>query len=367
MSLERPSLAKHQQQVLTDVTTHVSGSSPTLRRGILGGIVNALAGALHGLYGWLQEYSQQFVPFSATGIWLERWAQMWGVVRKQPTIAFGTVPLTGAPGAMIPADTRLQSATGVEYSVIADVTLNGAGEGEAEIEALFAGKAANLQAGAVLSFISPLESVDAEVIAAAGVAGGADLETDISLRDRMLREIQDPPQGGSQADYERWALSVGPITRAWCFPTYNGPGSVRLYVINDDYAGPELASTQDIELVEDYINSPEVKPVGVVIEDPENPGEYINGLEVLAPVALPVNFTIDETPDDLAARARMEAAVRDLFRREAVPEGGIALNKIIVALGAATGVQNFVLAAPAVSPSAGAGEILTVGTFAWAA
>ena len=141
MPLERPTLNQLQQRTLTDVTTRIEGASPTLRRGILGGIVNAIAAALHGLYGWLQEYSQQFVPFTATGAWLERWAQMWGVVRKQPTIAFGTVPLTGAPGALIPADTRLQSATGVEYSVTADVMLDGAGEAEAEIEALFAGKA----------------------------------------------------------------------------------------------------------------------------------------------------------------------------------------------------------------------------------
>ena len=359
MAFERPSLSALQRRAVADAQGRIEGASPSLRTGVLGSLLSAVAAAVHGLYAFLQERSRQHVPYTATGADLERWAGMWGVIRKQPTIAAGAVTLTGAPGESIESETRLQSISGVEYLVMETVEIGEEGEVIAEVEATTAGRAGNVEAGAVLSFVSPLAGVDSEAVSENGIAGGADLESDESLRSRMLREIQDPPQGGSKADYERWALQVGPITRAWCFPIYNGPGSVRVYVVNDNHEGPELAAAGDVTAAFSYIDS--VKPVGVVIEDPENPGEYINGLEVMAPTKVPVDFEIDETPDDDNVRAAMRASLADLFRREAVPEGGIALNKIIVALGTAAGVQNFNLVAPIASPSAGAGEMLVVG------
>lgn len=362
--LERPSLSNLQRRAVTDGQTRVTGAAPALRRGLFGSLLTALAAAVHGLYGFLVERSRQCTPYTATGIDLEEWAGIWGVVRKQPSFASGNVTLTGEPGAPILSDTRLQSTSGAEYLLVATVEIGVGGSVSAEVEAAAAGKAGNVEAGASLSFVSPLPGVDAEAEAPDGIGGGADLEGDDSLRNRMLREIQDPPQGGSKADYEKWALQVGPITRAWCFPIYNGPGSVRLYVVNDSHVGAELASAGDVDAVFDYIDA--IKPVGVVIEDPENPGEYINGLEVMAPAKAVVDFEIDETPDDPAVRSAMQAAIADLFRREAKPEGSIALNKIITALGSAPGVQNFTLVAPVASPSAGAGEILVPGDFDFA-
>ncbi len=361
MPFERPSLNTLQQRSLSDFQARLPGSAPVLRRRLLGNLLAAISGAVHGLYGWLAERARQDVPYTATGEDLVRWAGIWGVVKKQPTYAVGSVTLTGAPGKVIEADARLQTSSGIEFSIEDEVTIDGDGEAVASVAAVEPGKAANVASGAVLSFISPPEGVDGEAVATDGLSGGADLESDDSLRARMLREIQDPPQGGSKADYERWALQVGPITRAWCFPTYRGPGSVRVYVVNDDHVGADLAGAGDVAAAFDHIDS--VKPVGVVIEDPENPGEYINGLEVLAPTKKPVNFVIDETPDDLAVRAAMEAAIKDLFRREAVPEGGIAYNKIIVALGAATGAQTFTVSAPVAAPTADEGELLVPGTF----
>lgn len=366
MSLTRPSLASLQARTSADVSTRITGSAPSLRRGILAGISNALTGGLHALYGFLQARSLQAVPYTATETDLERFAGLWGVPRKQASASNGALLLTGAPTSPIAADTRLQSASGIEFAVDADAVIAGDGTAAVSVTALTAGAAGNQVAGAVLTFISPLAGVNATATAGAdGLGGGADVEDDDSLRARMLDAIQSPAHGGSAADYVRWARSISSITRAWCFPIYRGPGSVRVYIINDDYAGPELASAADVSAVYDYINSDEIKPVGLVIEDPDDPGEYVNGLEVLAPTAAPVDFAIDDVPDDLTARAKIEAALKALFLREAVPEGSIALNKLIVTIGANTGVVNFTMSAPTVSPSAGAGEILTLGEITW--
>ncbi|WP_028008689.1 baseplate J/gp47 family protein [Solimonas flava] len=364
MPLSRPSLTSLQSRAQTNIATRIDGAAPTLRRGILGALLAELSGALHSLYGFLQAESIESNPYTAVRT-LPQWASIWGVQRRQPTTAAGAITLTGAPGASVAADSRLQR-NGVEYAIDSDGVIGGGGTVDVAVTAITAGSDGNAAAGETLTFISPLAGVQAEaIVTAGGLTGGADLEDIEDMRQRMLAEIQEPPHGGSKADYVRWARSVGTITRAWCFPTYRGPGSVRVYVINDDYAGPELASAADVSAVFDYIDSDEIKPVGLVIEDPETPGTYINGLEVLAPEAEPVDFTIDDVPDDPAARVRIEAALQELFRREAVPEGSIALTKLITTIGAGTGVDNFTLSAPVASPSAPAGKILTLGTVTW--
>lgn len=78
MSLTRPSLASLQARTSADVSTRITGSAPSLRRGILAGISNALTGGLHALYGFLQARSLQAVPYTATETDLERFAGLWG-------------------------------------------------------------------------------------------------------------------------------------------------------------------------------------------------------------------------------------------------------------------------------------------------
>lgn len=58
MALTRPTLAALQSRTQTDITTRVTGAAPVLRRGILGPIINAIAGGLHTLYGFLQQRSK---------------------------------------------------------------------------------------------------------------------------------------------------------------------------------------------------------------------------------------------------------------------------------------------------------------------
>ncbi len=364
MPFARTTLPALNARAQADVRARIAGAAPDLRRGVLGALISADAALLHELYGYIAERANQSTPYTATGDDLLRWASLWGVTPRQASAAAGSVTLSGAPGTPVPADAALQSDAGIEYLVDANSAIGVGGTVTLAVTATSAGAAGNAGAGATLTFISPLADVNAEaVVAAGGLTGGADMESSDSVYASMLDAIQAPPHGGSKADYERWARDVNPALRVWCVPVYRGPGSVRVYIVDPSYAGPETAAAATVTAVADYIDS--VKPVGVAIDDPLDPGTTINGLEVIAPTPLPVDFTIDDVPDDLVARTKIEAALRDLFAREAVPEGAISINKIIVAIGANTGVVNFSLTAPATSPAAGAGEILTVGTFAW--
>ncbi|ROH88673.1 baseplate J/gp47 family protein [Stagnimonas aquatica] len=349
MALSRPSLSDLVAGVRSDVETRVAGSTPGVRRSILGALATALAGAVHGVYGALSARASQSVPYTATGIDLEGWASIWGVTRKQPTGASGTATATGASGVLIPAGTRLQSAAGAVYSVDVDVSTV-AGAAVLQLTAVEVGSLGNQPAGAVLTWVNtPTGLASTATVDADGLAGGANLESDDGLRARLLARIQAPGHGGNAADYLNWALEVPAITRAWVFPLYDGPGTVRLYVANDAYTGAELAAGGDVTAAQAYIDA--LKPVTADVE-------------VVAPTAAPIDLTLSITPDTAETRAAVEAALQELLLREPVPEGGLSLNRLIVTIGSA-GLDDFEMTSPVAAPSADVGELLTLGEITW--
>lgn len=346
--ISRPSLEELHTAARSDVSTRV-GTSILLRRSLLGAITAALAGGLHGLYGLLLERARQSIPYSATGSDLESWASLWGLARKQPTRAVGAVTASGASGVLIAEGTRLQSASGTLYEVDADTTTV-SGTASFAVSALDTGMAGNQSAATVLSWVNPPTGLAATVVVGAGgLAGGTNQESDDGLRARLLRRIQAPGHGGNADDYLNWALSVAPITRAWVFPLYDGPGSVRVYVANDSYAGATLASGGDVTAVQTYLDS--VKPVTATAE-------------AVAPTAAPVDYDLTISPDTAETRAAVTAALAELYFREAAPEAGLSLNRMIATIGN-SGIDDFTMAAPIAAPTAAAGEILTLGEITW--
>ncbi len=361
MPLARPTLAELQTRSLADIQTRIPSAAPVLRRGVLGPIATAWANALHGLYGFVGYLGKQIVPWTAEGAFLEGWASLWGVTRKQPTFALGPITFTGENGRVIAAGSSLQSSTGVEFTTDADATI-ASGTAIATVTAVSAGKDANVAAAGKLTFISPQTGVNAQAtVNAGGLTGGADLEDDAGLRARMLLRIQNPPHGGNKADYEFWALSVGPITRAWCFPAYDGPGTVRVYVANDSSTDPTyVADAADVTAVTNYIEP--IKPVGVC---KLSGGLPVTGLEVVRPQRHAVNVTASIVPNTAAVKAAAEATLAAMVLRDAVPEGKILLSRIREAISAASGETDSAVTVPAADVTAPSGKICVLGTVTW--
>ena len=363
MPITRRSLPELNSSAQADIATRIAGATPQLRRSLLGALASVIAGGFNALYGYLFERTKQNHPYTATGVWLERWAKLWNIPRKQPTAAVGPALATGASGVTIPAGTRLQAPGGAVYAVDA-VATTVSGSVSIALTAIAAGAAGNQAADTVLSWVNTPSGLDSTVIVGdGGLGGGADLESDDALRARMIQRIQAPGHGGNEADYLGWAKSIASITRAWVFPLYDGPGSVRVYVANDAYVGANLASPSDVSAVQSYIDS--VRPVTVVKETSPGSGVFVPGFEAVAPIATAVPYTIAIVPDNADNRAAVDAALEELYYREAEPEGGISLNKMVVAIGS-SGISDFTMTAPAVAPTATAGHILVKGPTTWA-
>ena len=99
-----------------------------------------------------------------------------------------------------------------------------------------AGSASNSATGTAFYLGAGVAGVSATGAAAGPITGGAEIETNASLRSRMLIAYQRPPQGGLIDDYGEWALAVpGVHARMGCTERH-GPRIGRL-VLHDGRRG----------------------------------------------------------------------------------------------------------------------------------
>ena len=215
MPFNRPPLDLLIARSAASMQSRLPGTDAVLRRSLSGIVARMSAGTEHGLYGYLDWLARQLMPDTAEEEHLERWASIWGVSRKAAGHASGDVSITGTPGTVLPEGTICLRSDAVRYAVVSDATVGDDGTGTAFLSAVDAGTAGNAPIGTVLALASPVSGLDSRVQAADGLTGGTDEETDESLKSRLLATIQRTPMGGTQADYEQWALEVPGVTRAF--------------------------------------------------------------------------------------------------------------------------------------------------------
>lgn len=310
MSWDRPTLKNLHSRISSDISARLLDGGTILTRSVLAALAKVWAGACHGMYAffaWL--YPQVFVD-TAEAEFMARWAAVWNIERKPAAAAVGSLLVSGVDGKILPAGMLyINNATQQQYSVISDVLI-ASGWGVATVTAVESGSAGNLAAGAELALIAPVGGiVSAAVVQAAedgaGISGGADEESDDSLRARVLERLRKPPRGGSVADYVRWAKEVPGITRAWCYPLMLGPGSVGLCVVTDDADTGPIPTAEVVARVAAYIET--VRPASM------------EGVDVFAPEPLEVTVRLKITPDTEALRMAVLRELADLFAREGEP------------------------------------------------
>lgn len=351
MPFNRPPLLELIERVDAELATRL-GLGALLRRSVLGAIARVLAGVSHQLHGHLDWIADQVFPDSADAEHLERWASIWGLQRKPGTYAAGSIVVSGTPATVVPAGTRWIRPSGEEYASTVEVLLV-SGSGAVPLEAIEPGAAGNAAEGSVLTVQGVVAGLlAAATVAVGGLSGGAEAETDAALRERILARIQEPPMGGAAHDYVAWALAVPGITRAWVHPLWEGPATVRVIVVTDDAEdGPSPSSAKLLE-VQEYID--ERRPVTADVT-------------VAAPVLVPLDLTIEVTPDTSAVRAAVIASLEDLLRREAEPGETLRISHIREAISAAPGEQDNVLHFPTIDVPTADPELLVLGEITWEA
>jgi len=351
MAWNRPPLATLIDRIDSDIGSRLQGALARLRRALTTILARAFAGAVHGLYGHQEWIARQILPDSCDGDVLARHAAIWKVPRKAASAATGPVVFTGEDASVVPAGTLLTRADGSEYMTDADATIE-AGTATTTVTAVSAGAAADAVANTALKFVAPIAGVgNTATVDAAGIGGGADLEDVEAWRARVVARIQEPPKGGTSADYQRWALEVAGVTRVWVYPKELGLGTVTVRFVTDDAPGGLIPDAATVAAVQAHIDT--VCPV--------RPDVY-----VMAPTASPLNPDIRLTPDSQAVRDAVTAELADLLSREAQPGGTILLSHINEAISIAAGETDHQLISPAADVVETTGNMTTLGAPTWA-
>ena len=361
-----PSADDLTQQITADIQARVPGADTTLPRSTLSIMAKVWARALALVWGFLGRYwPAQFFIDSAETTYLERRCAPFGIVRIAAVPAMGSVTFSGTNTVPIPAGTVVQTADGsVQYQTAAPVTI-ASGTATAAVTAMAGGAASNQAAGVTLALYTGIGGVQpVAVVASGGLTGGADAESDASLRARGIARQSQSPQGGAWFDYVAWAKAVAGVTRVWVYPLNRGPGTVDVIFVMDGRSNIVPLSA-DVAAVQAAINA--VLPVTA-------------DCLVVAPTtaALPITIT-SMLPGDAGTQANVTAQLTALVRTiapggalygdgvsAANPGGHLYLSQIVAAIEAAGGIAHFDLTVPSADVTYGTGVIPAAPTITFA-
>lgn len=321
---------------------------PALPRSMLRVISKALAGAADGLYEKIDGVAKDIIYTTARQAALIRWAGIWKLQQKAPSAASAVVQFSTGTGT-VQQGALLARNDGLQYQVDADAILNDGGM--ATITCLSAGAMTTLEDGALLTMAQPLAGVPSSAtVTAYNLTPGNDMETPQALLVRLLNRIRQTPQGGADADYIDWALSVPGVTRAWPMSWWNGPGTVGVLFMCDDRPNP-IPLAGDVAAVQAAIDA--VRPTG-------------SRTFVVAPTPAPLDFTIALSPDSADLRTAVQQELANLIATECEADGHtLPITHIWAAIQSAIGTGTFTMPSPSAPVTTPPGTITTMGAITW--
>lgn len=318
---------------LTELIKRAKGdfNAVGVRSLLIDAIAMAHAGQTNGLYEFLAWISRQIVPHLADDEILLLFCQFWGIQRKMPSTASGQLMLTVRGDAAITAGTQLQTNSGLIIECTQSILLRTC-TAAIEVVAIDEGSVGNISGGTEFELISPIANVESRAtLSAAGMTGGADIESISSLRARLLFRVQYPPSGGNKWDYIRWARECAGVTRAWCIPAPMYCNYVTVLFVLDEQ--PNIIPTaEDLKRVSDYING-HINSVTNQWEGKPPAAELI----MKSPSLKPLNPQIRLVPDAPETRTAVYDALVELLKGSQLAEK-VYLSHIRAAISNAQGV-----------------------------
>ncbi|MBB6674504.1 baseplate J/gp47 family protein [Cohnella nanjingensis] len=296
-------------------------------------IWDSLAPAAYELFlsaGWAKEVLRRGFASTTFGPYLDARCEEHGITRRPAVKATGQVKLLGAAGTDVPKGTRVATAAdpvtsspSVEFEVTGEqtLTLDSQGQGTANVAAVDAGTVGNVPAGAITLLVTSVPGITG-VSNEAGMSGGADVESDESLLERYLLKVRSPGTSGNKSDYVQWALQVESVGGAQVQPLWNGPGTVKLFVLGSDKRAPNASI---VTAVQNYIapsaGQGEGKaPIGASVTVAAATEVPIN---VSALLTLKAGATVEE------ASTAIQFALRDYLKQLAFSDTAVRYSRII--------------------------------------
>lgn len=242
------------------------------------------------------------------GEYLTYRAAEFGIDRKLAVNAKGTVTVKG--NGIIPVGALFATQDGVQFQATKEVNVNASAD--VPVEAVIAGTSGNVQADTIKKIPVTIAGISS-VTNSEAMTEGYDEETDDALRERLLFHVRNPITSGNMNHYREWAESVEGVGAAQVIPLWDGNGTVKVYIINDE---KDRASDDLIKKTKAYIET--VRPIGatVTVATPE----YFN-IDISARIK-PVAGTEDTYTETL------KTAINDYFVDKGFTNGYISIASI---------------------------------------
>ena len=231
--------------------------------------------------------------YTMKGVMLDKYGSNFNVGRLTDTYAYATVEVTGVPFAIIMKGYKVKSKPGRFYSTVTNIELDSTGHGLGQVIAEDSGVAGNVGINMIKEKVTPNEQVYT-ITNITSASGGADIESDIDYRARLLQFFLGS-ENGSVNGIRRAMLSLPQVKDCKVFEN-NGmfddpvtglkPGQIAVIInglidevlayklFNTRSAGVCTTGNTEIEVVSDsgaYVTerfySAEEKPLYIKVSD----------------------------------------------------------------------------------------------------
>jgi uncharacterized phage protein gp47/JayE len=327
--------------------TYMSGTDSALANNTITVIGKVIAALSHEFELRMKYLARQMFLSTATGAWVVRHCADVGIYQKSASAASGFVSGTGAANASYPAGVRFTSGN-VVYQSTASAFASPLGEITFAVASDSKGVATNRDAGGLLTLADPIlyPTLGSQwIVGDAGLGGGADRESYEALKARGLQRKRNPPGAGTLADYERAALAVPGVVKAWAFRGHSNPSFLVVLFLFDGRPG-RIPTEGDVTVVQAAIEATRM----IRVDDSV----------AAAPVARLIDITISGLASDTSeVRTRIAAALADMLfsrGRPGVASAPFWLSRswITEAISGVIGEESHVLVEPA-------GDLLLTG------
>ena len=178
-----------------------------------------------------------------------------GIVRKNAVHAIGVLTVKGT--GTIPAGSRFSTPEGLMFETVKTAYVFT--QADVPAQAVVAGETGNVAAGTITEIPVSIPGIN-EVTNPEPFYDGYDEEEDEELLERYLIHVRTPGTSGNVYHYLEWALSVEGVGGAKVIPTWNGPTTVKVIIVDSNYMA---ASDTLVQRCYDYIET--VRPIGAVV------------------------------------------------------------------------------------------------------
>ncbi|MBX5112679.1 baseplate J/gp47 family protein [Rhizobium lentis] len=360
MAWQIRSLTEASARVRGAFRQYLPGTDTALKNNFVTVTAKVLAALAHEFELRMAYLSKQLFARTAEKQFLVQHAAEFGIYRKPASAAQGVIIGSGTANVTYPAGIRFASGS-ITYLSSAPASADPLGALSLNVVAESSGAATNRDADGAMALSDPVLWPDlaaAWVVGPAGIGGGADNESDDSLRARTLYRKANPPGGGKLTDYEAISLDVSGVVKAWAFRQPLAPGFIAVYFLFN--GRPNLIPTAgDVLIVQAAIDAKRL----IRIDDSV----------AVAPTPAPLALTIDGlASDSQTVRDAIAAAVTEMLferSRPGIPGDTFTLSRswISEAISGVTGEDRHVLAWPLDDVTYTNGQYPVLGTITYGA